>query len=279
MKIAENAGAVTITGVRDLDINRTFDCGQCFRFDPDPAGGISGVAYGRAVRFTQPEPDVLFAYGTTADEFKAIWAPYLDLDRDYSEYARRFADDPTLSAAAKCAAGIRILRQEKWETLCSFIISQNNNIPRIKGLVERISQVYGAPIETADGVKYAFPTAEALAEASVDDIFALKTGFRAKYISDAARKVASGEIDLDAVDKLTTSEAIDQLCRIKGVGLKVASCTLLFGFARGDAFPVDVWVKRVLAHYYPDGFDYTALGDAAGIAQQYLFYYERYNNN
>ena len=276
MTCSEKNGSVTVTGVTGLDIYRTFDCGQCFRFDPDPEGGISGVAFGRFVRFEQPEPGTLIVHGATAGDFDEIWSPFLDLSRDYGEYARAFADDPTLTAAAKTADGIRILRQDPWETLCSFIISQNNNIPRIKGLVERLSRTYGDPIDAPRGTAYSFPTAETLAAVSEEDIFALKTGFRAKYISDAARRVASGDISLEAVAKLPTPEAEKELCRIKGVGPKVAACALLFGFGRGDAFPVDVWVRRVLDEYYPDGFDIAALGDSAGIAQQYLFYYRRY---
>ena len=182
-----------------------------------------------------------------------------------------------LTRAAACAGGIRILRQEPWETLCSFIISQNNNIPRIKGIVERLCRTYGDPIGTPRGVFYSFPGPERLARLSVDEIFALRVGFRAKYISDAARKVASGEVDLGEVAALPTPEAAEALRRISGVGPKVAACALLFGFDRGDSFPVDVWVRRVLAKYYPDGFDPAALGDRAGIAQQYLFYYERYH--
>ena len=276
MKINEKNGTVTVTGLRDLNIDQTFDCGQCFRFDPDPDGGISGVAFGRFVRFEQPDPETLIVHGATADEFGSVWSPFLDLGRDYGEYGRAFADDPVLTAARKVAGGIRILRQDPWETLCSFIISQNNNIPRIKGLVARLSQVYGEPIETPRGTVYSFPTAKALAEATEEEIFALKTGVRAKYISDAARRVASGDVSLERVAEMPTPEAEAELCRIKGVGPKVASCALLFGFGRGDAFPIDVWVRRVLDEYYPDGLDVAALGQNAGIAQQYLFYYKRY---
>lgn len=278
MTVTEKNGEVVVTGVTELDINQIFDCGQCFRFDPDPDGGISGVAFGKFIRFTQPDRETLCVHGATAGEFNAIWAPFLDLERDYGAYARQFSTDPTLSAAAKIAGGIRILRQDPWETLCSFIISQNNNIPRIKGLVARLSETYGDPIETPRGRVYSFPGAQALAAVSEEDIFALKTGFRAKYICDAARRVATGDVSLEAVAGMPTPEAEKELCRIKGVGPKVAACTLLFGFGRGDAFPVDVWVRRVLDEYYPDGLDVAALGDSAGIAQQYLFYYRRYEH-
>ena len=172
--------------------------------------------------------------------------------------------------------GIRILRQDGWEALCSFIISQNNNIPRIKKIIENMSKTFGEKI--GDDL-YAFPTAKALYEAGEDKIFELKTGFRAKYIYDAAKKVANGEIDLSLIDKMPTKDALEYLMQIKGVGLKVASCALLFGFNKTDAFPVDVWVKRVLEKYYPNGLDLDNLGDYAGMIQQYLFYYERYNKD
>ena len=137
-----------------------------------------------------------------------------------------------------------------------------------------MSRAFG---ESIDGVHYAFPTAEALVSAGTDKIFELKTGFRAKYIYDAAEKVAKGDIDLSLIPEMTTAEAAEYLMQIKGVGLKVASCALLFGFDKTDAFPVDVWVKRVLEKYYPNGLDLTTLGANAGMIQQYLFYYERYN--
>ena len=162
-------------------------------------------------------------------------------------------------------------------------MSQNNNIPRIKKIIAALSEEYGEKFEykSGDGESktfYSFPTAEALARAGEEALYALRTGFRAKYIYDAARKVAEGELDLGSIAKLPTSEAAAELMKIKGVGLKVASCVLLFGFGRTEAFPVDVWVRRVLDKYYPDGLDTTALGRYAGIAQQYLFYYERYIN-
>ena len=277
MNISSSGDAVIVTELSEFNIERVFDCGQCFRFDPAGDGAIAGVAMGRYIRLTQPEPGTLIARGTSEREFRRVWVRYLALDADYAGIAASFAGDPVLERAAKCASGIRILRQEPWETLCSFIISQNNNIPRIKGLIDKLCRAYGDPVDTDYGRFYAFPNAARLAEVSVDDLFALKTGFRAKYIADAARKVASGEVDLDAVASLPTPEAARELCRINGVGPKVAACTLLFGFGRGDSFPVDVWVRRVLAKYYPGGFDPASLGDRAGIAQQYLFYYERYH--
>ncbi|HPT84410.1 MAG TPA: DNA glycosylase [Bacillota bacterium] len=290
--ITENfePGKVIVAGLSDFDIAQIFDCGQCFRFDPDPAGGISGVAFGRWVRLEQPRPDTLIIYGAGREEYERVWKRYLSLDEDYgaikADIAERFAPFDKagiINAAMERGGGIRILRQDPWETLCSFIVSQNNNIPRIKKIIAALSEEYGEKFEykSGDGESktfYSFPTAEALASAGEEALYALRTGFRAKYIYDAARKVAEGELDLGSIAKLPTSEAAAELMKIKGVGLKVASCVLLFGFGRTEAFPVDVWVRRVLDKYYPDGLDTTALGRYAGIAQQYLFYYERYIN-
>ncbi len=281
-------GKVTVTGLTDFDITKIFDCGQCFRFDPDAEGGISGIAFGRRIRLEQPRADTLVIYGADRGDYERIWRRYLALDENYgavkADIAARFAPfDKTgvILAALERGGGIRILRQDPWEALCSFIVSQNNNIPRIKKIIAALSDAYGEKLEykTPGGgsVTYsAFPTAEALARAGEDAIYRLRTGFRAKYIYDAARRVAEGSTDLDAIAKLPTVEAAAELMKIKGVGIKVASCALLFGFGRTEAFPVDVWVKRVLDKYYPDGIDISALGDYAGIAQQYLFYYERY---
>lgn len=186
-----------------------------------------------------------------------------------------FKNDETMKKAMEFGDGIRILRQEPWEAVCSFIISQNNNIPRIKKIIEELSRRYGEQLSPG---KYAFPSAQALVSAGEEEIFSCKTGFRAKYIYDAARRVASGECDLGAIYNMPTQDAIEYLKRIKGVGLKVASCALLFGFNKTDAFPVDVWVKRIIDEYYNGSLDIPSLGAYAGIAQQYLFYYIRYNS-
>ena len=274
--LKEENKILTLTGLNRFSIDKIFDCGQCFRFDPKD-NGIEGVAHGRLLRFEQPSPDTVVIKGITAKEFNEIFCRYLALDCDYEavdkDILTRLNNDDTIRKAMEYGSGIRILRQDSWEALCSFIVSQNNNIPRIKKIINSLSKEFGEHIE---GEYYTFPTAEALAAAGTDKIFELKTGFRAKYIYDAAEKVASGKIDLKAVDEMTTAQAIDYLMQIKGVGLKVASCALLFGFDKTDAFPVDVWVKRVLEKYYPNGLDLTNLGAFAGMIQQYLFYYERY---
>lgn len=294
LKITElsqaGVSAVRLDGLENFKISQIFDCGQCFRFDPVPserhALEIAGVANGRYIRLGQDAPDSLTVYNTDADEFERIWRHYLSLDVDYGEVRRDIAErfaaatggrDTVMPLAMEYGDGIRILRQEPWEAVCSFIVSQNNNIPRIKKIIAAMSRQWGEPIRYGNEVYYAFPTAKALADAGEEAIFNLKTGFRAKYIYDAACRAVSGELDYGAIFAATPEKAAELLCAIKGVGPKVAACAMLFGFDKTEAFPVDVWIKRVLAKYYPDGLDIAALGKYAGIAQQYLFYYERYN--
>ncbi|MBE6709245.1 MAG: DNA-3-methyladenine glycosylase 2 family protein [Ruminococcaceae bacterium] len=274
---------ITVGGIGNFSPEKTFDCGQCFRFEPLEGGGVTGIAHGRRVSISRMG-ECLRINGISADEFENTWEHYLALDEDYDSIDRMIAEavpfdkgGQTLADAAAVSAGIRILRQEKWETLCSFIISQNNNIPRIKKIISAMSEKWGERIGDED---FAFPTAKALADAGEDAIFSLRTGFRAKYIIDAAQKVADDPGFLDTVAGCSDYAEADMLLRaIKGVGPKVSACTLLFGFGRTDAFPIDVWIKRVLEKYFPEGFDPAVFGNAAGIAQQYLFYYERYNQN
>ena len=280
---------VKIKNLSYFDVGAVFDCGQAFRFMPIENSAhkieFGGVAFGKYITVAQ-DGDVLTIYGSDAEDFQKIWIKYLGLDFDI-ESARRDilsrSDNPSLAKAVEYGKGIRILRQEMWETLCSFIISQNNNIPRIRGLISTISKNLGNKVEcTAElaekaGDVYAFPAPEAVVNAGVDALREMKFGFRAPYILDAAEKVASGALDLCAVrEAQTTAKAAEMLMTVKGVGPKVAACTLLFGFDRTDAFPVDVWVKRVIEKYFPTPFDATSLGAYAGLAQQYLFYYERY---
>ncbi len=278
MQINDRKDHIELKNADFFDIFQTFDCGQTFRFESVSEDTLEGVAHGRLLRLTQK--DGLIILNCTADEFDKIWKHYLALDRDYGKINSFFTggNDEVLKKAALYGKGIHILRQDPWEALCSFIISQNNNIPRIKKIINALSEKFGEPFEFEGKTYYSFPTAKALYDAGQDEIFALKTGFRAKYIVDAAEKVVSGEIDLKKISSLPTEVALGELIKIKGVGPKVAACALLFGFDKTDAFPIDVWVKKVFAKYYPDGFDPLSLGENAGIAQQYLFYFERWQN-
>ncbi len=252
-----------------------FDCGQCFRFDPAPDGSFEGVAFGKRLKIRKENGFIRF-FDTSKSDFDGIWRDYFDLGRDYRACTRDMIEHAGkhrehVARAAERGAGIRLLRQDPWETLCSFIISQNNNIPRIKGLVEKLCRECGDRI---DDSHFAFPSPEAVRELGEERLKELKFGFRAGYIADAARRVASGETDLASLFSLGFDEASAELEKIKGVGKKVASCTLLFGFAKLDAFPIDVWIKKVIDRRF--GGELPDLGEYRGLAQQYLFYYERY---
>ena len=287
---------VKISGIDRFDVSKAFDCGQTFRFDrvinSKHENEFAGCAHGKYVSFAQ-DGDILYVYNSTEREYREIWEGYLALDRNYAEIDANIlsiSQNPTLREALETASGIRILKQEPWEAICSFIISQNNNIPRIKKIVASLSEKCGERVDTngmeghiaeahlgAEGNFCSFPTPDSVLALGEDGLFALKTGFRAKYITDAASKMVNGEIDLTLLENCgTTDEAMAHLCSVKGIGPKVASCALLFGFARLDAFPVDVWIKKVTAKYFDPDFKPEDLGIYAGIAQQYLFYYERY---
>lgn len=253
-----------------LDIALTLDCGQAFRWKQNENGEWHGVACGIPLTLSQSGDEITF-YDTDEETFEKIWKPYFDLDRDYAAICQRLESDGYMKAAVNEFPGIRILRQEPWEALCSFIISQNNNIPRIKGIIERLCALLGEPLGNGD---YSFPDAAAVAAAGIDGLAPIRAGFRAKYIIDAARKFASGEIDIEKISSSDLETGRDELIKIKGVGEKVAQCTLLYGFGKVDAFPVDVWVKRIMAELYPDGLPECANG-VRGIAQQYLFHWRR----
>ena len=275
---------VKATGIPRLDIFKTFDCGQCFRFDPVSLFGnkyeFGGVAFGRYVVFAQNSNDEIIIYNSTVDDYNTIWRPFLALDVDYDKIDSTVSQtlkSESMDKAIACSYGIRILRQEPWEAVCSFIISQNNNIPRIKKIIASMCEKYGESVCFLDEVYYTFPTAKRLLEAGEGEIFALKTGFRAKYIYDACQAIESGRVSLDRIrEESDFNKCLEELCTIKGIGLKVASCALLFGFEKTEAFPIDVWMKRALERYFPNGIDLESLGKTAGIAQQYLFYYEKY---
>lgn len=259
---------------------KVFDCGQCFRFDKRADGTYFGVAKNKYIEVSKNGNDVIFNHCTGRD-FEEIFRDYFDMDFDYEEAAGSLRLDPTLIKAAEFSKGIRILHQDEWEALCSFIISQNNNIPRIKGIISNLCKSYGKPVfeDEYGNTHYSFPSAEVIANAGEVAMAELRTGFRAKYIYDAARKVADGKIDLMLPYSMSYDEGAQYLQNIKGVGLKVASCVLLFSYRKYDAFPVDVWVKRILEKYYDGKVGAEYFGKYAGLAQQYLFYYERCENN
>lgn len=269
MNVYKTDNGVKIEGVKDLDLAQTLDCGQSFRWVEND-GKFSGVAFRKKVEIYFEE-DYLFIDNTTVEDYENIWKSYLDLELDYGKIREDIKKlHPVLEEACAYAPGIRILRQEPWEALCTFIISQNNNIKRIKGIVERLCESFGDKIDDY----YTFPSAEKLAELAPEDLAPIRAGFRNKYIIDAARKVNSGEVVLEKCRTLEYDDARAELMKIKGVGVKVADCTLLFGLHRVEAFPVDVWMKRALEKLFPDMTE-NDFGDYAGIAQQYIFHYSR----
>ena len=248
-----------------FDLAQTLDCGQAFRWSERDDGTFTGYFLDHYLEVSATGKNEFLFHGVTENEFLEVWKDYFDFDTDYSEIIERISEDETLAKACRFAPGIRILRQDPWETLCSFIISQNNNIPRIKGIIGRLCEKFNG-----------FPSSETLAEENAESLAFLRSGFRAKYIEDAARRTASHEIDLESVSQMPYEEAKKELMRIKGVGPKVADCVLLFGMHRMEAYPVDVWIKKVLAKFYPDGMPACTKG-IEGAAQQYLFHYIRSN--
>ena len=274
-----SADKIAFEGVRTFSPALIFDCGQCFRFDVLADGSAEGTVGHEHAKISVRGDTVTVDGG----QDRELWRRFLCIDEDYDaikknigEHFGKYGD--VIFDAMRVGDGIRILRQDEWEALCSFIVSQNNNIGRIKKIISRLCEKFGEPFESGGKIYYSFPKAEALACAGESEIFSCGTGFRAKYISDAAKRVASGETDLGLIAAMDDEAAREELMKICGVGPKVANCALLFGFHRLSSFPIDVWIKRVLDKYYKNGIDLCDLGDYAGVAQQYLFYYERYKN-
>ena len=261
---------IVISDVRDLDLEQALDCGQSFRWEKQDDGSFSGVAFDKYVNISLDGTDMIIKNAVEDD--RELWFDYFDLALDYGKIREDISGiHPVLKEAAKYAPGIRILRQEPYEALCTFIISQNNNIKRIKGIVGRLCENFGDEIE--DGI-YGFPSAERLAELTPDDLAPLRAGFRNRYIIDSAKKVASGEVDLELCKTADYETSRAELMKITGVGVKVADCTLLFGMHRVEAFPIDVWMKRAMEKLFP-GMTAAEFGEYAGIAQQYIFHYSR----
>lgn len=245
----------------DFQLAETLDCGQAFRWAPD-GDGYSGFRLDIPLTIL-PERDYFRLVNTTEETFLTVWREYFDLDTDYGELKRLFSQEETLREACAFAGGIRLLKQDPWEALISFLISQNNHIPRIKGIISRLC-----------GVRGHFPSPVELAGFTQEEMDSLRAGFRSKYLLGSAELVSQNQVCLSEISRLPLEEARQALRILPGVGPKVAECVLLYGMYRVDAFPVDVWIKRVLERYYPEGIPHRFLPQA-GIAQQYLFHYIR----
>lgn len=268
----------------DFNLKETIECGQCFHFNRIDENEYVLIAYGHMLHIRQDEKNLIF-YNTEENEYNELWRKYFDIDRDYANIKEELlTKDDKLEEAISAMSGVRILNQEFFETLISFIISQNKQIPHIKKIVADISQKYGTYKGEVKGIPmYAFPDVRQLKKATVDDLKELKTGFRAPYIYDAVNRVYDGSINYNELIAMDSYAGIEKMCEIKGVGNKVASCVSLFSLGKRDSFPIDVWIKRIMEHLYFDGQDTTKdniarlarerFGELGGYAQQYLFYY------
>ena len=260
-----------------FDLEQIADSGQCFRWNRISDYKYRIIAFGKILNIEQDLETGSVTMDCSDSDFDNIWKDYFDLGTDYGKIIERIPeDDEYLKRAASICDGIRIIKQDPWETLITFIISQRKNIPAIKASVEKICKAAGSVIGEADGEKlYAFPTPKQLSSLSMDDLNACSLGYRAQYIYKAARAAFDGAVDLDKWKSLGDEELFDKLCSLYGVGKKVANCTMLFGFYRLDSFPIDVWMNKIQAKYYPEGFPIEAYRPYGGVMQQYMFAYER----
>ena len=283
---------LVIEGVRDFSASQVFESGQCFRFSRELDNSYTGVVHGCFANISyNNEEDNITIWSDYMPESETLklrfWREYLDLDRDYQEIKRVLSDkDPVMEKATLAGSGLRVLNQEPWETLISFIISQNSNIPKIRGTIETLCNMFGEKIGRFENRDlYSFPTIRALADASLEELESCKLGYRTQYIAESARMVdLDGGAFLDTADTASTEKAEEYLLSLSGVGPKVAHCVMLFSMKKTDTFPVDVWVARAMNRLYgiaEDDHDAMRIharehfSPFGGIAQMYLFEYIR----
>ncbi len=263
-----------------------FECGQCFRWNKEEDNNYTGIFKNNVINVKEEKNQIIFS-GICEGDIKEECINYFDLDQDYESIKNRLSKiDNYLANSIKYGEGIRILNQDLWETIISFIISANNNIPRIKGIIERLAKQYGKEIEFRGKKYYTFPTPEELSNASIEDFRKLGLGFRDVRVYETVQKTLNKEIDLVKLENENNVETLrEELLKIPGVGPKVADCIMLFSLKKYQVFPVDVWVRRVISELYFEneeqkpktiqGFAKKQYGDLAGLAQQYLFYWRR----
>lgn len=287
-KIIEIDDKIILKDMEDFQPEHIFECGQAFRWRKEEDDSYTTIAFNRVLNVRREGGDIVLS-PTNREDFHRIWYNYFDLDRDYNEIKEELSKDEILKQATKFGHGIRILNQDPFEMIISFIISANNQIPRIKKAIECIAENYGEKIPTRGQYQgedfYSFPSPEKLSQALAEDLREIcRVGFRDKRIVESAKMVAAGDIDMEEIFHMTRDQGKETLMALPGVGPKVSDCILLFGFNKDQAFPVDVWVKRVMEHFYLKedtnvkkiGYHGARLfGDLAGFAQQYLFYYAR----
>lgn len=264
---------------KNFNLEHIADSGQCFRMNRMEANRYGLIAFNRYIELTQLEENCI-ELTCSEEEYNLIWKDYFDMDYDYSRIIRGLAegDDEFLKNAVQFGGGLRILKQEVFETLISFIISQRKNIPAIKSCIEQLCKLYGEKKSDSrfpDKVFYTFPSPEKLAGAERTELRQAGLGYRDEYVQNTARAVLKEEINLDQLKQLDREEALIQLLSLSGVGIKVANCVSLYGLHHIGAFPVDVWIARILKEVYQDNFNLELYSGYAGIVQQYMFYYMR----
>lgn len=285
LTILQKNDRIIVKNMVDFEISHIFDCGQCFRWDKETDDSYTGVAFGRVLNVKKEGNDVILN-NTNLDDFHNIWTSYFDFKTDYTSIKNHLkGEDEVMKQAVEYGHGIRILRQEFWETLISFIISANNNIPRIKKIIQLISERYGQPLGEYKGkLYYAFPTPEALSSLSKDELISCNTGYRAGYIINSAAQFLEESFDVQLLNQWEGEQCHKRLLEFSGVGPKVANCIAFFSLAKLEAFPVDVWIKRLMEYFYfkepttakdIEKYAREKFGQYAGYAQQYLFYYGR----
>ena len=280
----------TLKNLSSFEPKHIFDCGQCFRWDEESDGSYTGIVKNNVINVKKVDNEVIFSsFG--ADNLEKLVIDYFDLNRNYEEIKNTLSKvDEYLENSIKYGSGIRILNQDLWETIISFIISANNNIPRIKGIINRLSYKYGNKIEWKGKEYYTFPTAEELSKATIEDLRKVGLGFRDVRVFDTTKKILEKQVDLEELHKEKDTKKVKEiLLTLSGVGPKVADCILLFStLKRFDVFPIDVWVRRVMNDLYIKNEDESKVnkkeieklakekyGALEGIAQQYLFYWKR----
>lgn len=264
---------------KNFSISQICESGQCFRIEKCGDDRYRLVAFGKYLEVAQDGDCITF--DCTQEEFDTVWNKYFDLETDYAQIIAGIDEkDIYLLSAAEYGKGIRILNQDLWEMIVSFIISQQNNIKRIRKCIGLLCERYGEKKTSANGTKYfGFPTPGALAGASLEDLYACNLGYRSRYIHQTANSVCHGDIDLEKLRTLDYGAARRELLKLYGIGVKVADCICLFALHQTDAFPRDTHINKVMAARYPDGFPFDRYGKDSGILQQYIFYYDLENKN
>ena len=279
-----------INNCTTFELKDIFECGQCFRWNKEKDGSYIGVVNNNVIKVTKNENEITFK-SVGEDNLKELVTYYFDLERDYDAIKEKLSKiDENMKKSIEYGKGIRILNQDLWETIISFIISANNNIPRIKGIIDRMSKAYGEEIVFEGKNYYTFPTVDELSKASVEDLRELGLGFRDVRVYETTKIIKEKQVDLDYLSKEKDFNKVrDVLLTLPGVGPKVADCILLFStLKRFDVFPIDVWVRRVMNELYIKNVDESKVnkkeikriadekfGSLEGIAQQYLFYWRR----